>query len=229
MSGWLGRRTCYHRCYLPRPNQAQQEALRPRSPCRPTPRRCFSGRHTVGQFGHHAGRRALRAGQVEATVSIVGSVSVGVLVARRGGRGADSSMPHLRRQGTATQLIVDGEAVPDPRRRDSATPPRRTPTYLRPFWAKFAELNLNTVLAARLLGPDRARGGPLRLLHRRPADRRRARQRDAARAALVRLVEEQHVVLRAGLGEARPAALPARDRPRRHAAGDPVAVLGREP
>ena len=39
---------------------------------------------------------------------IVSSMLLGVLVAARP-TGADSSIPHLRQQGTATQLVVDGK------------------------------------------------------------------------------------------------------------------------
>ena len=46
------------------------------------------------------------------------SILLGVLAAAPvAGAAADPSIPHLRRQGTATQLIVDGKPFLDPRRR----------------------------------------------------------------------------------------------------------------
>ena len=58
----------------------------------------------------------------------------------------DAGIPHLRRQGTATQLIVDGApflVLAGELGNSTAS----SLTYLRPFWPKLRALNLNTVLA----------------------------------------------------------------------------------
>jgi hypothetical protein len=58
---------------------------------------------------------------------------------------AESTLPHLRVQGTATQLIVDGRPLlirGGEINNSSAT----NPAYLEPAWAKFKALNLNTVI-----------------------------------------------------------------------------------
>ena len=58
-----------------------------------------------------------------------------------------SEYPHLRRQGTATQLIVDGKpflALAGELGNNSAT----SIEYLKPFWPKLIQSGLNTVLAA---------------------------------------------------------------------------------
>jgi beta-galactosidase GanA len=53
-------------------------------------------------------------------------------------------MPHLQRQGTATQLVVDGK--PFLIRGGELGNSSGEPGYLRSFWPTFAALNLNTVL-----------------------------------------------------------------------------------
>lgn len=53
--------------------------------------------------------------------------------------------PHLRRQGTATQLIVDGQ--PFLVRGGELSNSHGEPDYLRPFWPKLQALHLNTVVA----------------------------------------------------------------------------------
>jgi beta-galactosidase GanA len=57
--------------------------------------------------------------------------------------GAD--LPALRRQGTATQLIVDGQ--PFLVRGGELSNSHGEPEYLRPFWPKLKALNLNAVVA----------------------------------------------------------------------------------
>jgi len=55
-------------------------------------------------------------------------------------------LPHLRRQGTATQLVVDGApflVLGGELGNSSAS----SLEYLRPFWPKLRALHLNTVLA----------------------------------------------------------------------------------
>jgi uncharacterized protein DUF5597/glycosyl hydrolase family 42 (putative beta-galactosidase) len=55
------------------------------------------------------------------------------------------SMPHLRRQGTATQLVVDGKPflILGGELGNSSS---SSLEYMRPFWPKLVSLNLNTVL-----------------------------------------------------------------------------------
>ena len=58
---------------------------------------------------------------------------------------AASPIPHLRKQGTATQLIVDGKpflALAGELRNNSAT----SIEYMKPIWPKIVESKLNTVL-----------------------------------------------------------------------------------
>src|SRR5271157_3891277 len=57
-----------------------------------------------------------------------------------------SDIPHLRKQGTATQLIVDGKpflALAGELLNSSAT----SVEYMKPVWPKLVEAKLNTVLA----------------------------------------------------------------------------------
>ena len=59
---------------------------------------------------------------------------------------AVSQIPHLRKQGTATQLIVDGKpflVLAGELTNNSAT----SVQYMKPIWAKLVEAKLNTVLA----------------------------------------------------------------------------------
>ena len=57
-----------------------------------------------------------------------------------------SDIPHLRKQGTATQLIVDGKpflALAGELLNNSAT----SIEHMKPIWPKLAEAKFNTVLA----------------------------------------------------------------------------------
>lgn len=56
-----------------------------------------------------------------------------------------SELPHLRRQGTATQLVVDGQ--PFLARGGELSNSHGEPDYLRAAWPKLKALNLNTVVA----------------------------------------------------------------------------------
>jgi hypothetical protein len=61
-------------------------------------------------------------------------------------QGAEPEIPHLRKQGTATQLIVDGKpflVLAGELTNNSAT----SVEYMKPIWAKLVEAKLNTVLA----------------------------------------------------------------------------------
>jgi beta-galactosidase GanA len=73
--------------------------------------------------------------------------------------GADPSLPQLRRQGTAVQLVVDGRPFLV-RGGELGNSSASNLAYLRPFWAKLEELNLNTVLAPvywELVEPEEGR------------------------------------------------------------------------
>jgi hypothetical protein len=58
---------------------------------------------------------------------------------------ADRSIPHLRRQGTATQLMVGGKPFLM-RGGEVGNSTATNAAYLQPFWSKFVQLNMNTVL-----------------------------------------------------------------------------------
>ena len=66
---------------------------------------------------------------------------------RSGSTGSSSSeIPHLRKQGTATQLVVDGKpflALAGELANNSST----SLEYMKPVWAKLVEAKLNAVLA----------------------------------------------------------------------------------
>ena len=68
-------------------------------------------------------------------------------VTRSGSAGSTSSeIPHLRKQGTATQLIVDGKpflVLAGELSNNGAT----SREYMKPVWSKLVEAKLNTVLA----------------------------------------------------------------------------------
>ena len=88
------------------------------------------------------------------------SILLGVLAAAPAPAGdADSPLPHLRRQGTAIQLVVDGKPFLV-RGGELGNSTASNPAYLRPFWPRFAELNMNTVLAPvywELVEPEEGR------------------------------------------------------------------------
>ena len=83
-------------------------------------------------------------------------------------------------------------AVPRPRRRDRQLQ-RDEPRLPRAVLAEVRRAQPEHGPRPRVLGPRRAGGGAVRLLDARPAGQGRPRQPDAARAAVVRVVEEQHV------------------------------------
>jgi beta-galactosidase GanA len=91
-------------------------------------------------------------------VTVFGSIVLASLFAAQASA-ADPSMPHLRRQGTAVQLVVDGKPFLV-RGGELGNSTASNPSYLRPFWPRFAELNMNTVLAPvywDLVEPDEGR------------------------------------------------------------------------
>lgn len=75
------------------------------------------------------------------------SIAVGLLLLALAAAGpaADPAVPHLRRQGTATQLIVGGKPFLM-RGGELGNSTATNAAYLQPFWRRFTELNLNTVL-----------------------------------------------------------------------------------
>ena len=58
---------------------------------------------------------------------------------------AEAALPHLRRQGTATQLVVDGRPFLI-RGGEVGNSAATNPAWLRPHWEKFSALKLNTLL-----------------------------------------------------------------------------------
>ena len=70
-------------------------------------------------------------------LTLVGFLTTTVLAA--------ADLPALRKQGTATQLIVDGK--PFLVRGGELSNSHGEPNYLRPFWPKLKALNLNAVVA----------------------------------------------------------------------------------
>ena len=59
--------------------------------------------------------------------------------------GADNSIPHLKKQGTATQLIVDGKPflmLAGELHNSSSS----SVEYMKPIWPRLVQMNLNTVL-----------------------------------------------------------------------------------
>jgi len=87
------------------------------------------------------------------------SSSVFCVLAAVSAAGAESPIAHLRQQGTATQLIVDGTPFLI-RGGEVGNSSATNPEYLRQFWGKFAGLNMNTVLVPvswDLLEPEEGR------------------------------------------------------------------------
>jgi hypothetical protein len=59
---------------------------------------------------------------------------------------ADEGIPHLRKQGTAAQLVVDGRPfliIGGELHNSSSS----SLEYMRPIWQRMIDLNFNTVLA----------------------------------------------------------------------------------
>ncbi|HTZ20684.1 MAG TPA: DUF5597 domain-containing protein [Opitutaceae bacterium] len=78
-------------------------------------------------------------------VLALAGLGLGLAVSALAAAPADSNaLPHLRRQGAATQLIVDGQ--PFLLRAGELGNSSGEPDYLRPFWPKLKALNLNAVV-----------------------------------------------------------------------------------
>ena len=89
----------------------------------------------------------------------VPSAAVTCVLAVALGAAADPRIPHLRRQGTATQLVVDGKPFLI-RGGELGNSSASNATYLQPFWPRFAELKLNTLLVPvywELVEPEEGR------------------------------------------------------------------------
>ena len=91
--------------------------------------------------------------------SLLSLVAVTKLTAATGTAAPTDGTPHLRRQGTATQLVVDGQPflVIGGELRNSSSSSR---AYMEPIWDRLVAMNLNTVLAAvswELLEPEEGR------------------------------------------------------------------------
>ena len=74
-------------------------------------------------------------------------VLAGVLSAPALGADKDNTIPHLSKQGMATQLMVDGKPflmLAGELHNSSSS----STEYMKPIWPKLADANLNTVLAA---------------------------------------------------------------------------------
>jgi len=79
-------------------------------------------------------------------VALILGVAFVSAVARAHGQGRGGGIPQLRKQGTATQLVVDGApflVLGGELGNSSAS----SLDYLRPFWPKLRAMHLNTVLA----------------------------------------------------------------------------------
>ena len=121
----------------------------------------------------------------------------------------ENQAPHLEKRGSATQLIVDGKPllILGGELHNSSS---SSLDYMKPLWPELAGMGLNTVvtpLSWELIEPTEGKydftlvDGLLE----------QARQAACAhRLSLACLVEERHVELCAGLGQAGYAALPAR-------------------
>lgn len=72
-------------------------------------------------------------------------LTLGLLTSLSGASLTAADLPHLRKQGTATQLIVKGE--PFLMRGGELSNSHGEPDYLRASWTKLKALNLNTVVA----------------------------------------------------------------------------------
>ena len=87
---------------------------------------------------------------------LVSLAAAGATLAREPARGLDAGMPHLRRVGSATQLLVDGQplAMLCGELHNSSS---SSLSYLQPLWSRLAILNLNTVIASlswELVAPE---------------------------------------------------------------------------
>ena len=130
--------------------------------------------------------------------SLYGPVAIMALAAlsacSRSTTSASTAIPHLQKQGTATQLIVDGKPflmVAGELRNSSGS----TLDFSKPMWPRLAAMHLNTVLTAiywELIGTQR---GPVRFLPGGRRDPGCAKKQSAAGLPVVRKLEERRLQL----------------------------------
>jgi beta-galactosidase GanA len=92
------------------------------------------------------------------TRALTGLLLLGVAAPGHGAR-PDPALPHLRRQGTATQLVVGGKPFLM-RAGELGNSSATSAAFLQPSWSRLAELRLNTVLVPvywDLLEPEEGR------------------------------------------------------------------------
>ena len=105
-------------------------------------------------------------------------------------RSSSSDIPHLRKQGTATQLIVDGKpflALAGELSNNSAT----SVEYMKPVWPKLVEAKLNTVLAGVSWDQIEPQEGKFDFSVLDGVIQGRAEPQPASRASVVRKLEER--------------------------------------
>ena len=115
--------------------------------------------------------------------------------------------PQLRKQGTATQFIVDGRPflVLGGELLNSSS---SNLDYMNPIWQRMVDLRINTVLAGvswELIEPSRR---PVRLRISWTGSSTTPAAITSARLPLVRQLEKRHVQLQPALGQAAIQALP---------------------
>jgi beta-galactosidase GanA len=92
------------------------------------------------------------------TIALLASLTVSLVVARPASA-EEPQVPHLRQQGSAVQLVVDGKPFLV-RGGEVGNSTGTNPAYLGRFWGRFAELQMNTVLVPvywDLIEPDERR------------------------------------------------------------------------
>ena len=143
------------------PVGSHKDVGRPRSDrigvgCRPVdgPHVLTTQHFTCSETEHESNRKVgFLARFLAASLAVMASLASAADQARPDVKGG---IPHLRKQGTATQLIVQGEPfiiLGGELHNSSAS----SLAYMEPIWAKLAAMNLNTVLATvswELLEPE---------------------------------------------------------------------------
>ena len=120
-----------------------------------------------------------------------------------------TEIPHLQKQGTATQLIVDGKpflVLAGELSNSSAT----SLEYMKPVWPRLVEAKLNTVLAGVSWNQIEPQEGKFDFSVLDGVIRDARSSQPASGASMVRKLEERSVQLPARLGEEGLRALPAR-------------------
>ncbi|HZB47155.1 MAG TPA: hypothetical protein VE360_17985, partial [Pyrinomonadaceae bacterium] len=89
---------------------------------------------------HHSARRSKRGG-----LTFVVACALLLICASWSRAAGQAAPPHLRKQGTATQLVVDGRPFLV-RGGELGNSSSSSLEYMRPVWPKLAALKLNTVV-----------------------------------------------------------------------------------